>query len=57
MVNLVGPQCHQVPATGKHEAVELRDNKKTEWMGKGVTKAVNNVNNIIAKEYHRSHGR
>ena len=37
-------------STGKHEAVELRDNKKGEWMGKGVTKAVNNVNNIIAKE-------
>ena len=37
-------------STGKHEAVELRDNKKSEWMGKGVTKAVNNVNNIIAKE-------
>jgi enolase len=37
-------------STGKHEAVELRDNKKNEWMGKGVSKAVNNVNNIIAKE-------
>jgi enolase len=37
-------------STGKHEAVELRDNKKSEWMGKGVTKAINNVNNIIAKE-------
>lgn len=36
-------------STGKHEAVELRDNKKSEWMGKGVTKAVNNVNNVIAK--------
>jgi enolase len=37
-------------STGKHEAVELRDNKKNEWSGKGVSKAVNNVNNIIAKE-------
>ena len=37
-------------STGKHEAVELRDNKKSEWMGKGVSKAVNNINNIIAKE-------
>ncbi|MCW3125207.1 MAG: Enolase [Bacteroidetes bacterium] len=37
-------------STGKHEAVELRDGKKSEWMGKGVSKAVNNVNNIIAKE-------
>jgi enolase len=37
-------------STGKHEAVELRDNKKNEWQGKGVSKAVNNINNIIAKE-------
>jgi enolase len=37
-------------STGKHEAVELRDNRKTEWMGKGVSKAINNVNKIIAKE-------
>jgi enolase len=37
-------------STGKHEAVELRDNKKSEWQGKGVSKAINNVNNIIAKE-------
>ena len=37
-------------STGKHEAVELRDGKKNAWGGKGVSKAVNNVNNIIAKE-------
>ncbi len=37
-------------STGKHEAVELRDGKKTEFLGKGVMKAVNNVNKIIAKE-------
>jgi enolase len=37
-------------STGKHEAVELRDNKKSEWGGKGVSKAVNNINNVIAKE-------
>lgn len=37
-------------STGKHEAVELRDNKKNEWGGKGVTKAVANINNIIGKE-------
>jgi len=37
-------------STGKHEAVELRDNKKNEWQGKGVSKAVNNVNKLIAKE-------
>ena len=34
-------------STGAHEAVELRDGKKTEYFGKGVTKAVANVNNII----------
>ncbi|MCI1699656.1 phosphopyruvate hydratase, partial [Liquorilactobacillus nagelii] len=37
-------------STGEHEAVELRDGDKSRFMGKGVTKAVDNVNNIIAKE-------
>ena len=37
-------------STGKHEAVELRDNDKANYMGKGVLKAVANVNNIIAPE-------
>ena len=37
-------------STGAHEAVELRDNDKTTYMGKGVLKAVANVNDIIAKE-------
>jgi enolase len=37
-------------STGAHEAVELRDNDKTKYMGKGVLKAVANVNDIIAKE-------
>jgi len=36
-------------STGSYEAVELRDNEKR-YMGKGVLKAVSNVNNIIAKE-------
>jgi enolase len=36
-------------STGEHEAVELRDGGKA-YMGKGVLKAVDNVNNIIAKE-------
>ncbi len=36
-------------STGEYEAVELRDNDKGRWMGKGVTKAVNNVNTVIAK--------
>jgi enolase len=37
-------------STGKHEAVELRDNDKGRYMGKGVLKAVQNVNEVIAKE-------
>ena len=36
-------------STGIHEAVELRDGDKSVYMGKGVTKAVSNVNNIISK--------
>ncbi|EHQ28359.1 phosphopyruvate hydratase [Mucilaginibacter paludis] len=35
-------------STGVHEAVELRDNDKTKYMGKGVLKAVANVNDTIA---------
>jgi len=37
-------------STGEHEAIELRDNDKTKYLGKGVLKAVSNVNNIIANE-------
>jgi enolase len=37
-------------STGKHEAVELRDNDKKKFGGKGVLKAVDNVNKLIAKE-------
>lgn len=36
-------------STGSFEAVELRDNNKERLMGKGVTKAVQNVNKRIAK--------
>ncbi|SCU98521.1 LAMI_0F15038g1_1 [Lachancea mirantina] len=35
-------------STGIHEALELRDGDKSKWMGKGVLKAVANVNDIIA---------
>ncbi len=35
-------------STGEHEAVELRDGNKQRYLGKGVLKAVENVNNIIA---------
>ncbi|MDD4706364.1 MAG: phosphopyruvate hydratase [Bacilli bacterium] len=34
-------------STGENEALELRDNDKTRYHGKGVLKAVNNVNTII----------
>ena len=37
-------------STGAFEAVELRDGDKTRYLGKGVTKAVANVNDIIAQE-------
>ena len=36
-------------STGKHEAVELRDNDEARYLGKGVLKAVNNVNKHIAQ--------
>jgi len=36
-------------STGIHEAVELRDNDKKKYVGKGVLKAVKNVNDLIAK--------
>ncbi len=37
-------------STGTHEAVELRDGDQSRYMGKGVLKAVNNVNTIIREE-------
>ncbi len=39
-------------STGKHEAVELRDGDKKRYGGKGVLKAVSNVNTIIADELY-----
>lgn len=35
-------------STGEYEAIELRDGDKSRYLGKGVLKAVNNVNEIIA---------
>ena len=35
-------------STGEHEALELRDNDKKRYGGKGVLKAVENVDNVIA---------
>jgi enolase len=37
-------------STGAYEAIELRDTKAKRYMGKGVTKAVKNVNDVIAPE-------
>ena len=37
-------------STGVHEAVELRDNDKSRYMGKGVSKAVENVNDLLNDE-------
>ena len=37
-------------STGEHEAVELRDGDKSVYLGKGVLKAVQNVNEVIAPE-------
>ncbi|CAI4064089.1 hypothetical protein SKDZ_08G2200 [Saccharomyces kudriavzevii ZP591] len=38
-------------STGIHEALEMRDEDKSKWMGKGVMNAVNNVNNVIAAAF------
>ena len=40
--------CPSGASTGKNEAVELRDGDKKRYNGKGVLKAVHNVNHIIA---------
>lgn len=37
-------------STGENEALELRDGDKTRYMGKGVLKAVYNVNSVIAED-------
>ena len=42
-------------STGIHEAVELRDLDKGIYMGKGVLKAVDNVNNVLANELRGIH--
>ncbi len=36
-------------STGEHEAIELRDGDKSRYLGKGVLKAVENVNNVISE--------
>ena len=42
-------------STGSHEAVELRDNDKSQYMGKSVYNAVNNVNTIIREHLRGSY--
>ena len=37
-------------STGEYEAVELRDGDKSRYLGKGVLKAVENVNDVIAED-------
>src|SRR5210317_1962968 len=37
-------------STGENEALELRDGDKNRYLGKGVTKAVDNVNKVIGPE-------
>jgi enolase len=37
-------------STGDNEALELRDNDKTRYLGKGVSKAVTNINTVIASK-------
>src|SRR5688500_16325920 len=53
-VTLVGGEVGRaaVPSgasTGEHEAVELRDGDKKRYLGKGVLKAVSNVNDVDRK--------
>ncbi len=42
-------------STGKHEAIELRDNDKKRYLGKGVLKAVKNILNIKSKLINREY--
>ena len=39
-------------STGEHEAVELRDSESEDYLGKGVSKAVDNINTVINDELH-----
>src|SRR4030042_1209383 len=43
-------------STGENEALELRDGDKNRYLGKGVLKAVHNVNNVIAEEVNGMDG-
>ena len=39
-------------STGKHEAWELRDGEMSQFLGKGVTRAVGHINSILAEALH-----
>ena len=39
-----------ISSSGIYEALELRDKDKSKWHGKGVTKAVSNINDVLAPE-------
>merc|ERR1712066_510217 len=41
-------------STGIYEALELRDKDKSKWHGKGVTKAIENINTVIGPEVTKS---
>merc|ERR1712110_420645 len=41
-------------STGIYEALELRDKDKSKWQGKGVNKAIENINTVIAPEVIKS---
>ena len=41
---------YEFVSTGIYEALELRDKDKSKWHGKGVTKAVSNINDVLAPE-------
>ncbi|OPY70115.1 MAG: Enolase [Syntrophorhabdaceae bacterium PtaU1.Bin034] len=47
-VRAVVPLCHPGASTGEREALELRDGDAKRYNGKGVTRAVENVNGAIA---------
>ncbi|MDD2550591.1 MAG: phosphopyruvate hydratase [Bacteroidales bacterium] len=58
MANLSASVATAVPSgasTGIHEAVELRDGDKSRFLGRGVLRAVNNVNTTIAEEVMGMH--
>ena len=48
----IGSACSPSGAsTGSKEALELRDGDQSRYLGKGVLKAVDNVNKIIKEQY------